>query len=188
MTLLLTEKMDLETKTVVQLKDICRERKIKGYSQLQKKPLINLIKKDVRKTNKTAGKSDKSDQKSVGKRDVFLRVEHSVPADVDTKNFVFDSKLRPFAKIYKGELKKLSPSDISFLEGEGYKVLKVDVSAADDVIFDISKEEYQYGYESDESPPNSRSARSTPKKKRMVKAKPSPRRISAKKMGISRSS
>nr|QBK86105.1 MAG: Rho termination factor [Marseillevirus LCMAC101] len=159
--------MDLETKTVVQLKDICRERKIKGYSQLQKRPLINLIKKDTKKSDK-----------SVGKRDVFL----------DTKNFVFDSKLRPFAKIYKGELKKLSPTDISFLKDKGYTVLEVDVSAADDVIFDIGREEYCYGYESDESPTTTRkssdSQKSPKSQKRMVKAKPkSQRRVSTKYKG-----
>ncbi len=179
MTLLLTEKMDLDEKTVVQLKDICRGRKIKGYSQLQKKPLINLIKKDVRKADRAIGKADtsaktsKTSNKSTGKKDVFL----------DTQNFVFDSKLRPFGKLYKGELKKLSPTDISSLKDKGYTVLEVDVSADDDVIFDISREEYQYGYESDESSPDS------PKKKRMVNAKPkNPRRVSAKKKGIGRSS
>jgi hypothetical protein len=162
-TQLSTEKMDLESKTVVQLKDICRERSIKGYSQLQKKPLITLIKKDIRAADRAAVKSDTS-VKTTGKGDVFL----------DTKQFVFDSKLRPFGKLHNGELKKLSPSDISFLEGEGYKVLKVDVKVADDVVFDISEEEYQYGYEYD--PPR------TSKKKRIVKAKPkSPRRVSRKK-------
>jgi hypothetical protein len=214
--------MDLEEKTIVELKDICRERKIKGFSQLQKRPLINLIKKDVRKSDKAAGKAsgkaigrpvgrppgkvgrppgkvgrppgNTNKTEKTGKRDVFL----------DAKNFVFDNKLRPFGKLYNGELKKLSQSDISFLEGEGYKVLKVDVKATDDMIFDtlpVKSKKYQYRHasetdESDESEDDDESDEflsdsdssdesNISKKERMVKAK-FPRKIGAKKKSVRR--
>ena len=58
------------------------------------------------------------------------------------------------------------------MEDEGYTVLEVDVTKADDVIFDIEKEEFSYGYEEDGDFEDSLSSLCTPKSpKRMVKTK-----------------
>ena len=41
--------MNYETKTVVQLKEICKKKNISGYSKLKKKELISFIKKNLKK-------------------------------------------------------------------------------------------------------------------------------------------
>ena len=178
--------MDLEDKTVVELKGICRERKIKGFSQLQKRQLINLIKKDARKSDKAAGKAagrpaGRPAGKPVGRPPGGVRKTGRGGAFLDTKNFAFDSKLRPFGKLHDGELKKLTQADISFLEGEGYKVLK-DVSA-NDMIFDtlpIRSKKYQYRYDTESESEGSESSSDSssesepsrgPRKKRAAKDK-----------------
>jgi len=44
--------MKYENKTIIELKDICKRREIKGYSKLNKSELIRLIKKHLPKTSK----------------------------------------------------------------------------------------------------------------------------------------
>lgn len=45
--------MKYENKTIIELKDICKRREIKGYSKLNKSELIRLIKKNLSKPSKT---------------------------------------------------------------------------------------------------------------------------------------
>ena len=114
--------MDFESLKVYQLKDICREKKIKGYSNLNKKPLIKLI------------NDNHAEEKN---KDVFM-------SDQRNGQYIYDSKLRPFGKLVNGKVKNLSAKDISLLKEKGYSVLEVDVKVDNNVIFDISEKEYEY--------------------------------------------
>lgn len=51
--------MDYSKKTVIQLKEICKKNKILGYSKLNKKDLINLVKKNIKKGGDNTNKKIK---------------------------------------------------------------------------------------------------------------------------------
>ena len=76
----------LEKKTIQELKQICRERFIKGYSGLNKKELINLIKKSFSSKKMKGGNNLES------KEELKLLILDKNSSKEDYKNFIIQYK------------------------------------------------------------------------------------------------
>src|SRR6056300_1444145 len=53
--------MNYEIKTIIELKEICKKKKLKNYSKLNKKELISFIKKNIKKGGNGNNKLPKLD-------------------------------------------------------------------------------------------------------------------------------
>lgn len=69
--------MDLSKKTIVELKELAKEKKIKGVSALKKKELLEVLEKELAKEEKKEEKKEKSfsERKPVNKRGVTVRTK-----------------------------------------------------------------------------------------------------------------
>ena len=82
---------DIESKTMKELKQYCRDNKIKGFSNKKKLELIDLINEDNKEDNKVEDKKDNKNNSlkpiikwSGGKKDELNKIKEYLPSDYDT--------------------------------------------------------------------------------------------------------
>ena len=123
--------------TVKELKSICKKKNIKGYSKLNKKELINILKKrggTLRNVKKGRFTVEEIDDKSVtfddklkvfkkNKNDILKKGRFTVE-EIDNKSVTFDDKLKVF-KIKKNDCPKENRvRQYTVYDDEGIKIKK----------------------------------------------------------------